>query len=248
MRLSLLRATLSAVAISFLVSAFSLYVFDIQQLRRLELLILALSLPAVISPLIAWQHARRGVLLEELQEELKKLNRYDELTGLLTRRSFLEAAHKELLLASRHGYAVSLVSLAIDDFEELKKRYAQQMASQAFRACAKVLKEGLRETDTLARYGEDSFMVLMPYTEVEQAREVASRLQEQLYLSPLKIEWEDIKLSISIGISHSAEGNYDAKQLSEHSEFALTNARSKGKNQILIFQKPSTVSLPHSED
>ncbi|MCA9835909.1 MAG: GGDEF domain-containing protein [Trueperaceae bacterium] len=244
----LLRGTLTAIAISFLLSALSLYLFDITELSRLELLILALSLPAVITPLISWQHAQRGTLIESMQEELKEASRHDDLTGLLSRRTFLETAQKELLLASRHSYTVSLVILGIDHFDELKQNYNRLLADHAFRSCAGLLKTSLRETDTLARYGEESFVLLMPHTELEQAREVVTRLQETVGQKPLRLERQDISVTLSGGISLTQEGSYNLENLSEQAERALARAKSQGKNQLEVLTQPVAVRLESSSN
>lgn len=245
--LTLIRSTLTAVGISFLLSALALYLFDITELTRLELLVLAFTLPAVITPMIGWQHAQRSVIIESMQEEIKEASRHDDATGLLSKRAFLELAQKELLLASRHGYPITLVSLGLDAFDELKTKYSRMLADHTFRSCGQLLKASLRETDTLARYGEESFILLMPHTDLEHAKEVIIRLQTQIRQSPIRLERQEINISLSAGIS-SVQTNYSLETLTANAERALARAKSQGVNQLDIFSEPVTVKLDSSSN
>lgn len=228
---TLIRSTLTAIGIAFLLTALLLYLFDITSLTRLELLILAFTLPAIITPLVNWQHAQRSVIIETMQEELREVSRHDASTGLFTKRAFLELAQKELMLASRHSYPVALACLGLDKFDELKQTYKRILTDHALYSCGNFLKTNLRETDTLARYAEDSFIILMPHTTPQQAQEVILRLQSQLKQTPVRLDHQDITLSLSAGISFAAP-HYNLEKLSEYAEKALNRAKSQGDNEL----------------
>jgi len=218
--LTLLRITLTIVGLSFLVTAFSLYLFDVTALSRVQLLFVAVTLPAVITPFVSWQHAKRAALVEDLQEEVKLASRHDDATGVLSRRFFYENAHRELQLASRHGHPMSLAILRISNSNKIYKQFGRVMGSHAFRSSANQLKNALRETDILARFSEDSFIVLMPHSNAQQAQEAAERLEKSLSESPITFKNDSIKLNIKTGLGSSIE-NYDLNTLVSMAEKQL---------------------------
>ncbi len=231
--LPLLRSTLSVVSISFLISALSLYLFDITSLSRLQLLILASTLPMVIAPIINWQHAQRIQIIENMQNDLQESNRHDEVTGLLSKRAFLESAQRELLLASRHAYPVSLVSLDSYDFKQLRKSHTDVMVDHVFKSCGNKLKEALRETDIIARYNDESFIVLMPHTDFHQAADVTTRLLQSISDTPIKLEQDDVFITLDSGISCSLEAGYSLQDLMTLSEEELYRAKA-GRPQVSL--------------
>lgn len=218
--LTLIRTTITAIGLSFLIAAFSLYLFDISLLSRVQLLFIAATLPAIITPFVSWQHAKRSVLIEDMQEEIRLASRQDDATGLLSRRFFYESTHRELQLASRHAYPVSLLLLRIENMNSIYKNFGRVMTGHALRSCANLLKTALRETDILARFSEDSFVILMPHSNAKQAEEVTKRLQQKLSETPIKFKDDQLKLKLLAGLSSSTE-HFEISQLVNTAEQAL---------------------------
>ena len=231
--LPIIRASLTAVSLSFFLTALILYSFDINQLGRMPLLGLAFLVPAILTPIFSWQHSKRSLLIEQLQEEIKQASRQDDITGLLSRRFFYETAHRELQLASRHQYPVSILMLRLEHLEDLNQHLGRLMGDYAFRSCADMLKATLRETDILARFSEDSFVILMPHSSLNEAEMVAKRLKKQINTTPLQLKDQEISLEASVSLSATTE-HYKLQKLIDTAEQALVLSREKNEVTSLL--------------
>ena len=225
--------TVLFISISFFVTALFLYIFDITQLSRLWLLALALLLPAVVTPIINWQHNKRSLLIDEMQDQIKLASRQDDVTGLLSRRFFYETSHRELQLAQRHNYAVSLLLVRLTQLDDISQRLGHVMADYASRGCADMLKDALRETDILGSFSEDSFVVLMPHSSSAEAELVANRLKKKLNSSSLQLKEENVRLDIAVGLSSTTK-HFHIQKLIDTAEQSIALSEEKDSITALL--------------
>ena len=113
-------------------------------------------------------------------EHEARLARTDPLTGALNRRSFVEAANRELDRIARYGGPLSLAYLDIDDFKKVNDSSGHDAGDRLLAGVAAVLTDNLRSVDVVARYGGDEFVVILPNAELESAAAAASRALEHL--------------------------------------------------------------------
>lgn len=170
----------------------------------------------------------------EIQREYRNKAETDSLTGLHNRNWFEEVFPRQLELCERIGQHCSLLMLDIDHFKKVNDEYGHQGGDEALRHIGRLLLRNLRGTDLCARYGGEEMIVLMPGTEVSQARVTAERLRESIAASLLSLaDGRQLKLTISGGIAQWQPGIALAGLINA-ADRALYHAKQGGRNQIAL--------------
>lgn len=164
----------------------------------------------------------------------------DPLTNLHNQRIFWEMLEYEIIRARRHDYPFSVLMIDLDNFKSINDSYGHAYGDSILQSASMVMKEALRVGDLLARYGGDEFVVILPESDIEQAKLVADRILEgthnAVYKSP---SGEVVDLAMSIGISVYPEHADNARDLFMFSDNMMYKAKSSGKDQAY---------LPHDDD
>ena len=114
---------------------------------------------------------------EELLEQVREMARRDALTGLPNRRALEEQLPQAMPRARRRRSPLSVAILDIDHFKAYNDTYGHLAGDEVLRACAKAWDSALRAEDTIARFGGEEFLVLLPDTSPEEAAEIVERLR-----------------------------------------------------------------------
>jgi diguanylate cyclase (GGDEF)-like protein/PAS domain S-box-containing protein len=189
-------------------------------------------------------HAHRKVMLafaDHVSIALHNARRYDHtremamtdpLTGVGTRHSFDSYAVQHLDLAKRHGRNLSVMMVDMDNFKRINDRHGHPAGDIVLSTVGKLLKEGLRQSDIICRYGGDEFAVLLPETATDEAIELGQRLRAKLETSFSESPYE---VSATIGIAgldqHEAENVWDLLKMAD---MALYNGKTLGRNRISV--------------
>ncbi len=159
----------------------------------------------------------------------------DPLTGLFNRRQFEVMAKKELAKAWRYQTPCCVLMIDIDHFKKVNDTYGHPMGDEVLKHIAMELKAGLRETDILARFGGEEFIILLAHTEAPNAFEVADRLRESVKNNPLQMDGKTIKVTISIGIASDA-GFEELTKMIEAADEALYQSKQTGRNKATLYK------------
>jgi len=111
---------------------------------------------------------------EAAEERLQHMADHDDLTGLYNRRRFEEELDRHITHGRRYGMDGALLIIDLDDFKQVNDGHGHRAGDRVLAAVAAVLRERLRESDILARFGGDEFAVLMPHGGVPEAAELAN--------------------------------------------------------------------------
>jgi diguanylate cyclase (GGDEF)-like protein len=130
-----------------------------------------------------------------------KLASKDPLTSLLNRRVFMESLDREFARAKRHETPMSLIILDIDHFKSVNDTYGHQTGDLVLKWLAGVLSSTARAGDIVGRVGGEEFGIILPWTDPEQARNLAARIKEALSEAAPPTRHEHLRPTISQGIS-----------------------------------------------
>jgi diguanylate cyclase (GGDEF)-like protein len=134
-------------------------------------------LAAVITPVVCFTINDLVQQLEEKQNELERLARTDQLTGLANRREWERQLPLEMARARRLGHPLCVAMLDLDHFKRFNDERGHQAGDDLLRDAAKAWLSQLRETDLLARYGGEEFAIALPAAGTTEAEEALERLR-----------------------------------------------------------------------
>lgn len=173
---------------------------------------------------------------KKLEDELRLLATTDSLTGLLTRRRFLELGHRELLRKARNGSPLSILLMDLDHFKRVNDRFGHAAGDQVLAAMAKVGRAGLREVDLLGRLGGEEFGAVLPDAGLETARQVAERLREALAGWKYQQEAHEVTVTVSIGITEVTPDDKTLDTAFSRADKALYRAKATGRNRGVAWE------------
>ena len=128
----------------------------------------------------------------------------DPMTKLYNRRFLIEVIEKSLEAYKRYGNPFSLIMIDVNWFKQINDTYGHNVGDAVLIHIANQLKELVRKTDVVARYGGDEFLILLPETEKDNCEELANRIKDRINGTSLEGHPE-IKLSISTGCASVSE-------------------------------------------
>jgi diguanylate cyclase len=171
--------------------------------------------------------------LEAELEQLSELVREDHLTGSLNRRGLDEVFERERARADRNGSQLCVALLDVDNFKRLNDTYGHAAGDEALRHLVRVVKDTLRAIDTVARFGGEEFLILMPDTTVDDAARAMTRLQRELTRHFFLHDHEKLLITFSAGVALRHQGE-DQETLLARADRAMYQAKHSGKNRVVV--------------
>jgi diguanylate cyclase (GGDEF)-like protein/PAS domain S-box-containing protein len=167
-----------------------------------------------------------------LENKLRTLAAYDDLTNLLNRRAGYEQFTQLLAFAQRHHHPLSIALLDIDHFKLINDNYGHLTGDDVLKSSAMFIASQLRKSDVLLRWGGEEFLLLMPNTRGEDAYLICDRLREKLAESSPKLNSIGRQITISGGIATFPQQGNTIEELVKYADTAMYKAKEKGRNQI----------------
>lgn len=165
-----------------------------------------------------------------LFQKAQMLTIQDDLTKLFNSRHLNYCLEVEIRRARRNCTPLSLMFLDLDGFKAVNDNYGHLQGSQSLIDIGRIIRESARDTDIVGRYGGDEFVLILPETDVDGAKQVAERIRSKIEEYKLK----DINLTASIGISGMPRHGYTKETLIRLADKAMYSVKDKGKNGIII--------------
>ena len=177
--------------------------------------------------------------LENLRDEVKATRNevlIDPLTGSYNRKSFDKKIIEQCDLAEKLSNDLSLLMVDIDHLSRMNEKHGHRIGDEVLRYVAHLIKDVVRGGDTVSRYGEEEFTIILPDTSIKGAKHVANNICKRLGEKPLtrKSTGDSVGMvTVSIGVAqHKAKESIE--DLVSRSENALFQAKDKGRNRVCI--------------
>lgn len=174
-----------------------------------------------------------SLVLHRYQRRINSLATTDLLTGLPNRRGFDLLAGQAIQDARRHQSPLCALLLDLDHFKALNDTHGHLAGDQVLRAFADQLRENLRQSDIVCRWGGEEFILLLKDTHLEQARQIAEKIRAQADALPGAAGRPAPAFTVSIGIS-ALQADDDLAPLLARADRALYRAKQSGRNQVCI--------------
>ena len=171
----------------------------------------------------------------KLHRELDRVSaqaRHDPLTGVLNRKGLDEALERELSTVRRKETPLCMAMLDIDNFKKLNDTKGHVTGDAALTHLATVARECMRPQDTLARFGGEEFVLLLPDTPLEKGIEAMTRLQRELTRRFFLAGAEKILITFSCGVAQLAPDESGMEAI-KRADQAMYLAKRAGKNRVL---------------
>lgn len=158
----------------------------------------------------------------------------DSLTGLLKHSRIKEQVDLELSRARRSGEALSLVMLDLDHFKQVNDTYGHSAGDKVIKALAHLLRQRLRKTDAIGRYGGEEFLLVLPRCAPDEAQTLINQVRELFGQVPFHHNQHHFFATLSAGIASYEGGETSADQLLQVADEALYQAKKAGRNCIRL--------------
>lgn len=166
-----------------------------------------------------------------LQTILERRATHDPLTGVLNRRGFATIYERVRAQLRRSGHPLTLLSIDLDFFKTVNDRHGHIVGDRVLVHVARVISQSLRESDDVARFGGEEFVVLLPEAELPAAMQVAERIRAALRTCP-DPALPMCTASIGIGTQRSAGETLDS--LLARTDAALYRAKEGGRDRVEV--------------
>jgi diguanylate cyclase (GGDEF)-like protein len=187
-------------------------------------LLVCLAVSAIVVTLVA-------VALRRYQTRITALATTDQLTELLNRRGFDLLANQALQEARRNQSAICALLLDLDHFKALNDSYGHQAGDEVLRGFARNLRDELRQSDIICRWGGEEFVLLLKDTPIEQARALAQKIRQQAEQSEYSHNGNALRITTSIGLAQLTDDE-SLDQLLSRADRALYRAKQAGRNRL----------------
>jgi diguanylate cyclase (GGDEF)-like protein len=180
---------------------------------------------------------------EQRATDLEALAAIDFLTGLYNRRQFEALARAELARSQRYMRPLSLLMLDIDQFRAVNDRLGHAAGDRVLQNVAAICRAEKRDSDVVARVGDEEFAVLLPETAESAALQFAERLRAQVRDSTPLGSGENVSVTVSIGLAGASVRTSGIQALIRQAEQARYEAKRTGGDRVMVGRRFDAPSL-----
>lgn len=185
----------------------------------------------------------------EFQQQIHRLISHDELTGLLTSKSFFSELRREAAKAEVKSHPFCVLMMDVDHFKQVNDTYGHLVGSQTLEEIGGVIKRALRAGDVAARFGGEEFAAFLLDADYAQGLVAAERVRSAVQNYEFSAARRDapaptgtLRITISIGIASFPDDAKDPIELIELADSALYRAKRGGRNRISAYRHSIAVT------
>ncbi|HIE54326.1 MAG TPA: EAL domain-containing protein, partial [Chromatiaceae bacterium] len=202
----------------------------------LFLMILTLFLGMMLRKMVR----KRTAALEEKRAQLDHIAHHDPLTGLPNRLLFFDRLKQGIRQSRRSGKNLALLFLDLDQFKQINDTFGHAVGDQLLQEVAGRLRQATRETDTVARIGDDEFAVIMGSLDEPADVVVGIRHLHKVFADPFTAPGQQFAITLSIGVSIYPQDGGDAETLLRNADTAMFRAKDEGRNTYQLYDREMT--------
>lgn len=163
---------------------------------------------------------------------MHKMIMHDGLTGVLNHAAIHEALRRDVALMARSSDCLAVVLLDVDNFKQVNDNYGHPAGDQVLKSLSRMLRQRLRASDIVGRYGGEEFLMVMRHTTASQARLIVDAIRQDFARISHRLAGSEIAVSFSAGIADYPSYT-EAELLIDAADRALYQAKHDGRNRVV---------------
>ncbi len=187
---------------------------------------------------------RQNVELDSQSREFREMAIRDGLTGLFNHSYVVERLDEEFERAVRFGRELSVLFMDLDHFKFFNDAHGHQAGDEILQILAGLMTKAVRESDTLARWGGEEFVIVSPETNQEDACMLAETIRKSVAEHPFPNAAQQPLgiVSLSIGVASGSDGTASAENLLRFADEAMYCAKNSGRNRAVLYSGSEQVN------
>lgn len=235
--LSVTLLTAFAVFISLLVTPIVLSLTD-EKITVVSYLI-ATVISLIVAPSVSSLFISQFFKIYTLEKEIREIAMYDEMTGFLTRRFFLQYAESHVSLANRAKTEFAIMVLDIDNFKKINDKYGHMAGDKVLNEFGLLCLKHKRKEDFFGRTGGEEFTFLLPNVDASGAKSYAEKIRQQVERLEIEFDQSTIRCTVSVGFVSYLSSKVPLESLIRSADDAMYRAKKTGRNQTVQGSIPS---------
>ncbi|RVU86445.1 sensor domain-containing diguanylate cyclase [Leucothrix sargassi] len=177
----------------------------------------------------------RGISLIKGKKEAQRAASRDFLTGLDNRRSMFDKVRSNDDQPIPHECETTLIMADVDHFKSINDQHGHDHGDAVLIQVSGLLKDSLRGSDLVARWGGEEFLILLPNTKVTQGLSVAENIREAIAKEPILFNDVEHRVTLTLGVA-SYGSQSDFEHALKHADKALYKGKESGRNQVVAYK------------
>jgi diguanylate cyclase (GGDEF)-like protein len=182
-----------------------------------------------------YEYVRKNsfIRIQEMSQKFEKQAMHDPLSGLLNRRGMREKLQNEYERSQRYKNDLTVMMCDIDNFKTVNDQYGHDKGDEIIKSLGTIFKSGLRKPDSLARWGGEEYLFLLPETNGSQGMQLAEKIRAKVEKEQYTHEDKNFSVTVSIGL-HQIAATDTINQAIKKADANLYKAKEQGRNRCII--------------
>ena len=178
------------------------------------------------------KNRQQNIKLTRALQENRKLATTDDLTGLMTRRNFMDILGKQKAWSERDGSDFVIVFADLDHFKHINDNFGHHTGDIVLQTFSDILRRSIREIDYAARFGGEEFVILLNSTDIDQARTIAERIRSSIEDYNFNDLAPSLNVTVSMGLANFRNFNSIQETLM-CADNRMYKAKESGRNMVI---------------
>jgi diguanylate cyclase len=186
--------------------------------------------------------------IDKLENQLnaaKETNLTDELTAVGNRKGYVQTINKERNSWLTSQNSLILILIDVDRFKGINDNFGHSIGDQVLKSLVQIIKNNVRSSDYISRYGGDEFIIILPETDLNKAIDITKKIRN--VVNSLKFELRKkskvLKITCSYGISNFTDKTHNTIDVFNNTDGALYQAKENGRNAIVVFSEDKFITV-----